>query len=121
MKVAYIILLTLTLTQAYAFVAPKGDITVQDRPFAFEYVMAELTRVHKAVFQLPFEYEYIKGTLMAEIEAKRKEIAPNYPAREVTGDNQEMVYAHFEKWSAEHPEEFLAYIAYVDQFVKDHQ
>lgn len=130
MKTVYIFLLTLTFSQAFASsvtrfgfsaATPNGDIYSQERPFAIEYVMSELSRVHKEVFDLPFSYEYIKGTLMVEIEAKRKLIAPNYPSREVTGDNQELALEKFKEWYAAHPQEFTDYIQYVEQFVADHK
>jgi len=129
MKVAFICMLTLTFSGAFATSAeqfgfsaskPKTDIYSQTRPFAIEYVMSELSRVHKAVFDLPFTYDYIKGTLMPEIETKRQIIAPHYPSRQVTGDNQELVYEAFKQWNLEYPQEFVDYIQYVDQFVADH-
>jgi hypothetical protein len=121
MKLAFITLLTLTLSQTFAVISSKGDITTEERPFVIEYVMAELTRIHTAVYSLPFEEAYITGTLMPEIKAKREVLAPNFPDLLVTSENQADVQGQVSAWYAEHPEEFLPYIQFVDQFVADHQ
>lgn len=94
---------------------------LQDRTDGgFEKLMSELQRVHKAVYALPYSYDHIRTVFMTEIEAKKKEIAPHYPSREATGENQEEAYRLFREWYINYPEECTAYITYVDQFVAEH-
>jgi len=95
----------------------KFDLITQDRPYSYDYAMSELARVHKAVFNLDPSYDYVKGIIMPEIEAKRAEIAPHFPSRTVTGDDQELAKQQFELWLTNHPGEFRAYIDYVDNYV----
>ena len=120
MKLAYILLLTLTVHQAYGILCSEKEGIVQERPFAIEYVMAELNRVHKAVFELPFDEAYIKETLVPEIEAQRQVIAPNFPAVELDGSDLPLSDA-FSTWYAAHQAEFMPYIQYVDQFIIAHK
>lgn len=87
---------------------------------AFNFMMTELARVHKAVFDLPYDKAYIKTNFMSQIEAQRLVIAPHYPSRSVVGDNEELVIAAFKSWYQTYPKESSDYIAYVDQFIADH-
>jgi len=130
MKTAYIFLLILGFGQAFseplvAFgfsaTTPKNDMVSQARPVVIEYLMSELIRIDKAILDLPFSKEYIMGTLMPEIEAKRKLIAPNYPIHEVTIENQTSVQEEFNEWNLAHPDEFVAYIMFIDQYVAEHK
>jgi len=94
----------------------------QDRSeIAFNNMMNELARVHREVFALPYDYEYIKGTLMVQIEKKRLEIAPHYPSREVTGTDQSKVMSEFKSWYENYPQEFIDYVNYVEQFIQKHK
>lgn len=97
------------------------DVIQQDRTeIAFDHMMSEIARVHKAVFALPYEYDYIKNTLMSEVATKRLEIAPHWPDRSVYGDDTELAKQLFKEWFLTYPIESSAYIAYVDQFVIEH-
>ena len=87
---------------------------------AFNFMMTELARVHKAVFDLPYEKSYIKTNFMSQIEAQRLIIAPHYPSRADVGDNEELVIAAFKAWYQSYPKESSDYIAYVDQFIANH-
>ena len=95
---------------------------LQERPAgtSFDNMMSNIQRVHRAVFNLPYEYEYIKNTLMPQIEAKRAEIAPHWPGRELYGEDQQKGNALFKSWYEQYPHESTAYIAFVDQFVQEH-
>lgn len=135
MKTTYLLALSLSLTTVFA--APGKDrvtnlpertivsgpeTKLQDREeVAFNIMMDELARVHREVFQLSFDYEYVKKTLMPEIEAKRKVIAPHYPSRETTGDDPELVKNAFRAWYKSYPQESKDYIAYVDKFIAEHK
>ena len=77
---------------------------------AFNFMMTELARVHKAVFDLPYEKSYIKTNFMSQIEAQRL----------IIGDNEELVIAAFKAWYQSYPKESSDYIAYVDQFIANH-
>lgn len=100
---------------------PEKSLQDQDREeYAFNHMMSELARVHKGVFSLPFSYEHIKSTLMPMVEAKRKVIAPNYPSREVTGDDPNLVTESFRVWFKTYPQESKDYITYVDSFIAEH-
>jgi hypothetical protein len=125
MKLTYLLTFTLgvggVLTSAASLnvdpIDPKIELTTQERPYSYDYAMSELARVHKAVFNLDPSYDYVKGIIMPEIEAKRAEIAPHFPSRTVTGDDQELAKQQFELWLTNHPGEFRAYIDYVDNYV----
>jgi len=97
------------------------DFIDQDRiEVGFNNMMTELTRVHKAVYSLPFEYDYIKNTLMVEVEAKKLEIAPHFPNRSSYGDNTALGHQLFKEWYLTYPSECSAYIAFLDQFILAH-
>ncbi|MBK9190906.1 MAG: hypothetical protein IPM77_04965 [Crocinitomicaceae bacterium] len=126
MKLTYLLTLTLgfgsVLTTSASVtgdkpVNPKNELVTQERPYSYDYAMSELARVHKMVFNLDPSYDYVKGIIMPEIEAKRAEIAPHFPSRTVTGDDQELAKQQFELWLTNHPAEFRAYIDYVDNYV----
>jgi hypothetical protein len=116
----------LTVTICFSAVAvipsfPKVDHVQQDRTqIAFDNMMSELARVHQAVFALPYEYDYIKNTLMAEVVTKRAELAPHWPDRASFGDDTALGQQLFKEWFLTYPGESTAYIAFVDQFVKQH-
>lgn len=100
--------------------SPLPDKKFQDREeYAFNHMMSELARVHKGVFSLPHTYEYIKSNLMPIVEAKRKIIAPHYPSREVTGDDQTLTMEAFREWFRVYPQESTDYIIYVDSFIAE--
>jgi hypothetical protein len=111
-----------TLTSFVSFNHSLGiDHVQQDRTqIAFDNMMSELSRVHQAIFALPYEYEYIKNTLMPEVVTKRLEIAPHWPDRSLFGDDSELGRQLFKEWFLTYPGESSAYIAFVDQFVKQH-
>lgn len=125
MKLTYLLTLTLGFGSALTASAspandpadPKIELTTQDRPYSYDYAMSELARVHKMVFNLDPSYDYVKGIIMPEIEAKRTEIAPHFPSRNVTGSDQELAKQQFELWLTNYPGEFKAYIEYVDNYV----
>ena len=79
--------------------------------------LVALEQVHKRVYSLPYEYDYIRGTIMAEAEAKRIEIAPNFPKREDLsegGDYSDL----FISWVSTYPEEYDRYILYIQELIK---
>lgn len=86
----------------------------------FQFVLSELGRVHKLLFQLPYEYEYIKSVIMPEIEKQRLLVAPHYPSRNETGDDQNLVMKAFRFWFDNYKQECYDYIQYVDNYINEH-
>lgn len=87
----------------------------------YEEMKSSLSTLHHAVFDLPYDYEYIKVTLMGEIEQKRKEIAPHFPDRSQTGSDADLIDEAFRSWYALYPDEAMAYIDYLRSFIRNHK
>ena len=101
-----------------AFETGNSPGTQSQPAWTFDEMMENLQRVHRMVYKLPYEYDYIKNTLMTQIEAERKKIAPHYPDRKNTGTDHEIINKHFQDWYTNYPDESVAYIKYVEQFVR---
>ncbi len=96
------------------------DNVKQDRrQNEFEYMMSELQRVHKALYSLPFSYDYIKENLVPQVEAKKKEIAPHFPNRSDYGNDAEKGNQLFKEWFLTYPNEWRVYVAFLDQLILD--
>jgi len=134
MKTTYFLILSITCSGVFALnstslsaysVSAKTSQMVclpekifQEREdISFNIMMDELARVHRELFQWSPNYDYFKQTVMPEIEAKRKVIAPNYPTREVTGDDASLVKQSFREWYRDYPQESSVYIKYVEEYI----
>lgn len=94
------------------------DIIAQDRTQnEFEYMMSELQRVHKALYGLPYSYDYIKETLVVKVEAKKTEIAPHFPNRADYGTDSEKGNQLFKEWFLTYPTEWRLYVNFLDDFI----
>lgn len=104
--------------RSFGNVFPGSENISQDRSQSeFEYMMSELQRVHKALYSLPYNYDYIKENLVVQVEAKKKEIAPHFPNRSDYGTDHEKGNQLFKEWYSTYPSEWRSYIKFLDQFI----
>jgi hypothetical protein len=73
--------------------------------------LRKLETVHKHVFNLPYEYEFIRETVMGEVEQMRSKVAPNFPKKDP--ESNENRRELFKAWVERNPEELERYIAEV--------
>lgn len=107
--VAFIILLT---HQAYSQVNDQQEIYLK-----YDQIIA----AHKTIYSLPYDYEFKKNTIMAEVFEERKRIAPHFPQREITGEDQVEIREAFFKWIAQYPEEFKLYLNRTHEITRKYQ
>lgn len=106
-------------TNAHSY---QSDVIQQQRQDgSFDFMMSELARVHKALYALPYDYEYIRETLMPEVVKMRSQVSPHYPNRSDFGEDQEEAMRQFRNWYETYPGEWKAYVSFVDQYVEQHK
>ena len=101
-----ILLLVLFYTQNVFSQREEGVATFEDKYRKLEYT-------HKHVFSLPYDYDFIRNTVMGEVERNRKRVAPHFPRREDVEPGKGK--ALFEEWITNYPQEFEDYIAMVKE------
>lgn len=79
-----------------------------------------LENTEKKIFELPYDPEYIRLNLIPEIHIKRHELAPHYPKRENLERNSEVIHQAYISWIELYPEEYDAYLNYLEIYIRNH-
>ncbi|HET6244784.1 MAG: hypothetical protein H0V01_01190 [Bacteroidetes bacterium] len=85
---------------------PSSDLELRLNKLSVEEKMDQLQKVHKEIFQLPHDFDYIKSTIMGEFNAYRAIHAPNFPVRENLGNDQKKIDLAFKHWISSYPMEY---------------
>lgn len=93
----------------------------QDRQqVAFENMIKELRNLHGQIFNLPYSADFIRNTIIPEVNAQRLTIAPHYPERSAYGDDGELAHNMLREWFETYPQECTSYIEYLKSFIDSH-
>jgi hypothetical protein len=78
-----------------------------------EAKIKKVEQSHQNVFALPYDDDYKRNTIMAEIVEMRKTVAPHFPSRE--NPHPQGYKKGFEEWIEKYPKEYDAYILMVEK------
>lgn len=80
--------------------------------------LQRIQEAHKGLFNLPYEYNYIKDVIMAEVIEARSAVAPHFPSRNQTGEDQDKINTNFQYWIENYPKEYDSYINRVHEITR---
>src|SRR5688572_4912085 len=96
-------------------------IVDQDRQqIAYENMVSQLRKLHGDIYALPYDGEYIRTTIIPEVNSQRAVLAPHYPERNSYGDSADMAYQQLRNWFDTYPAECSAYIDYLIAYIANH-
>jgi hypothetical protein len=108
-----ILLLALLTTNQMVYSKIKGNIfnpSSINFQKSTEDKIEDIQNLHRNIYNLPFDRDYIIGTIMVEVQHKRSEVAPHFPSREQTGTDETLVNSAFKNWIENYPAEYTNYI-----------
>ena len=91
------------------------------RASSTERQLAYFQTVENGIFNLPFDFDYIQNEFIPEIMFERANLAPNYPDLNTSEREINDINAPFIEWMSTYPDEYLAYLKYLIQFIEDHK
>ena len=97
--------------------APAQQATATSAHDETDHKLRQIARVHDLIHRLPFTEQYIRETVLAEVKANRKKVAPHFPERhEIPAGASPIEMA--KNWINNYPKEYEDYIAYVESVVR---
>lgn len=99
----------------FSFYSNAGaqELSPERKVYAIKNLQHDLTR-------LPYESDYITGTLIPETQAERVVLAPHYPDIATLERDQTIIDQAFLSWVATYPNEYEAYKSYLEAFLRSH-
>lgn len=98
------------------------DHVLQDRAqVAFENMVKQLRDLHGKLYLLPYDDEYIRTTIIPEVNSNRLSLAPHYPDRNASqGLTSEQIYDQLRIWFETYPSECQAYLDFLRTYIDTH-